>query len=333
MDNTCPEKKRLHHIDRLKVFGLLLVMLAHVDLPVWLAQIRSFDVPLLVFASAYLARKTYHKGSIIAYYKKRLVRLAVPAWIFALFFWVVQSVILIPPTIVDVLRGLAFQRDTNMLGMLWIIWVYIVCALLIPVVDKSKNGAAEYSIAIMLLMVYQLLCSFTDLSENRLLYCTVFTVIPYGFITYLGYHYEDMTTGMKKAVSLGSLCAFAMLFILLWRENGRIMPISDYKYPAQLYYLCYAIPFTFALFQIVPAFDAYETSGLVKFISRSSLWIYLWHILVLYAVKMVIENPAYWWLQYLIIVPVSVGITWVQNKVVDWLSTRLDWKLLTVFRG
>ena len=131
-------KVRLYHIDRLKVLGLMLVILAHVDLPIWLAQIRSFDVPLLVFVSAYLARKSYKNCNICGYYRKRFFRLAVPAWIFAIVFWIVQSVVLTPPTLVDVLKGITFQRDTNMLGMLWVIWVYIVCALLIPIIGRLE---------------------------------------------------------------------------------------------------------------------------------------------------------------------------------------------------
>lgn len=120
---------RLWYIDRLKVIGLLCVILAHVDLPVWLAQLRSFDVPLLVFVSAYLARCSYKNTNILAYYKKRFMRLAVPAWLFAAFFWCVQSVVLSPPHISEIVKSLLFQRDTQMLGMLWIIWyiLYVHC--------------------------------------------------------------------------------------------------------------------------------------------------------------------------------------------------------------
>ena len=57
---------------------------------------------------------------------------------FAIVFWIVQSVVLTPPTLVDVLKGITFQRDTNMLGMLWVIWVYIVCALLIPIISRLE---------------------------------------------------------------------------------------------------------------------------------------------------------------------------------------------------
>ena len=85
--NNAQTKNRFAHIDRLKVLGLLLVILAHVDLPAWLAQIRSFDVPLLVFLSACLARKSFVGGCVIQYYRKRFFRLAVPAWVFAVYYF------------------------------------------------------------------------------------------------------------------------------------------------------------------------------------------------------------------------------------------------------
>lgn len=332
MSNTL-EKGRLFHIDRLKVLGLLLVILAHVDLPLWLAQIRSFDVPLLVFVSAYLARRTYKEGNIFAYYKKRFVRLAVPAWIFCVFFWIVQSIVLSPPTFTDIWKGITFQRDANLLGMLWVIWVYIVCALLIPAINKMNSSFKTQSLLVLLLILYQVLCSCTPLSENRVLYCTIFTVIPYGFITYLGYWYCDMSAKNKYAWASGSLLAFGVMTLVLWLRNGVIFPVTDYKYPAQMYYLCYAIPIIVLLFELLPRLDKYKVSPIVQFVSKSSLWIYLWHILILYAVKMMIENPAYWWLQYIIVVVASVCVTWIQNKVADWLILKCKWKVMTIFKG
>ena len=55
-------RKRYIYIDYLKVLGLLLVILAHVNCPSPLMQVRSFDVPLLVFVSGILV--TMQKGII-----------------------------------------------------------------------------------------------------------------------------------------------------------------------------------------------------------------------------------------------------------------------------
>lgn len=326
-------KARLYHIDRLKVLGLMLVILAHVDLPIWLAQIRSFDVPLLVFVSAYLARKSYKNGDVFRYYRKRFFRLAVPAWIFAIIFWIVQSIVLTIPTFIDVLKGITFQRDTNLLGMLWVIWVYIVCALLIPIVNKLNLKVGIQWALLLLLLVFQALCSRTDLANNRILYCSLFTIIPYGFFTYLGFFYCDMNTRNKSVLAAGSLIVFGVTTAILWYKDGVAFPITDYKYPAQIYFLSYAIPIIVALFEVLPTLDKYKPTRLIQFISKSSLWIYLWHILVLYAVKLFIENPALWWLQYIIVVFVSVIITWIQNRLVDYLLSRHELKFLTIFKG
>ena len=326
-------KMRLYYIDRLKFFGLMLVILAHVDLPIWLAQIRSFDVPLLVFVSAYLARKSYKNGDVFGYYRKRFFRLAVPAWIFAIIFWIVQSIVLIHPTFIDVLKGITFQRDTNLLGMLWVIWVYIVCALLIPIVNTLNLKAGIQWALISLLFVFQVFCSCTDLADNRILYCSLFTIIPYGFLTYWGFFYCDMNTKNKSVLAAGSLIVFGVITAILWYKDGLAFPISDYKYPAQIYFLCYAIPIIVVLLEVLPKFDKYKPSPLVQFISISSLWIYLWHILVLYAVKLFIEDSALWWLQYIIVIFVSVIITWIQNKTVEHLISRYKLKFLSIFQG
>lgn len=46
------ENKRDTFIDFLRSFGLLLLVVAHTWPPTWLAVIRTFDVPLMVFISA-----------------------------------------------------------------------------------------------------------------------------------------------------------------------------------------------------------------------------------------------------------------------------------------
>ena len=158
-------------------------------------------------------------------------------------------------------------------------------------------------------------------------------MIPYGFITYLGFFYRDMKPKNKIVLSLGSVVVFAVITAALWYKDGTAFNITDYKYPAQIYFLSYALPIIFILLELLPRYDKFEPSRLVKFISKSSLWIYLWHILVLYAVKMFIENPSYWWVQYVIIVFVSTGITWVQNKIVDCLSSKYHFKFLRIFKG
>ena len=59
--------KRLFYIDLLKTIGLLAVILAHVNPPIWLKQMRSFDVSLLVIVSGYLAGMGSYSADFLDY--------------------------------------------------------------------------------------------------------------------------------------------------------------------------------------------------------------------------------------------------------------------------
>ena len=76
-----------------------------------------------------------------------------------------------------------------------------------------------------------------------------------------------------------------------------------------------------------------KTNVVVNFLSRSSLWIYLWHILVLLVVGKL--HISFWPLNYILVVAVASLITYLQNRVVDYLSEKkmVSEEILKVFRG
>lgn len=53
--------RRIGYIDFLKTLGLLLLILAHVDAPAFILQLRCFDVPLMVILSGILAKDSYKR--------------------------------------------------------------------------------------------------------------------------------------------------------------------------------------------------------------------------------------------------------------------------------
>ena len=68
-------------IDFLRFLGLSLVILAHIQAPFTLTQIRSFDVPLMVFVSG-LTASGKEISSYWKYVLKRSKRLIIPVWLF-----------------------------------------------------------------------------------------------------------------------------------------------------------------------------------------------------------------------------------------------------------
>ena len=51
-------RKSYPYIDFLKLLGLFCIILAHVNPPAIIMQIRNFDVPLMVILSGFLASKS-----------------------------------------------------------------------------------------------------------------------------------------------------------------------------------------------------------------------------------------------------------------------------------
>ena len=326
------DRERYIYIDYLKVLGLLLVILAHVNCPSMLMQVRSFDVPLLVFVSGYLASKTYSGHDAKEYYWKRIKRLVFPAWIFLTFFFFVQSIAYTKPSFADVIKGFTFQRDSEMVGMLWVLWVYFICALIVPIIKKIGFGKHNLLFVFALLFVYEIVCAATDLSEIRILYITFFTIIPWGCVTYIGFYYDFMSKTQKQCLFMVSTILFCVSACYLRVSYGYFVPTNDFKYPARLYYLSYAFAVVLILMPNLQNARLRE-NRVISFVSKSSLWIYLWHILILYVVKSLIENDNLWLVQYVAIVVLSVVVTVIQNLIVNKILSKCPADFLKVFLG
>ena len=77
-------------IDVLRAIGLLCIVLAHVDPPSFILQLRNFDVPLMVLISGstfYITANNRRQNTYLSYLIDRIFRLVVPTWIFLLFFF------------------------------------------------------------------------------------------------------------------------------------------------------------------------------------------------------------------------------------------------------
>lgn len=325
-------KGRIVFIDYLKVLGLFLVILAHFNAPEFIMQLRSFDVPLLVFISGYLARKSYKKGNVKQYYKKRIIRLIIPAWIFLVIFFGAQKIFYISPSLEEIIKGFLFQKDAQMVGMIWVIWVYFICSLLIPLFDKVEISSKKMVWSLVIMIAFEILCVCTNIENSRILYMTVLTAIPWGYVTFLGFNYDKLEKKHKiyiEIILLIIFLAFAIYFVI---NNNSFITTSNYKYPARIYYLSYALFWVIILFECFKKIKLKENKY-IEFLSKSSLWIYLWHILLMYAIKLIITSDKLWMLQYILVLASSIIITAIQNEMVNAIMKKHNIKILKVFLG
>ena len=154
------------------------------------------------------------------------------------FFYICMALVGKMPYFSTVVKSFLFQRDGGIAGYTWIIWVYIVCGILTPLLVKIPSNRIVI-VSLPILICYELLCEYTQLSESRLLYYSIFTVIPYGLFMLYSVNYRIIP---KKAritscilIGIGHL----IYTLVLFRVNGRYIPIGEYKYPARFYYFSY----------------------------------------------------------------------------------------------
>lgn len=324
--------KRDYSIDWLKAIGTLCLFLAHVNAPFWINEIRGFDVPLMVFLSAILAEGSLSRASSsLSYIAKRIKRLVIPTWIFLVFFYLCMASVNQLPSIGTVVKSFLFQRDGGIAGYTWIIWIYIICSLLTPVLTKINQKNLVLFLPIVI--AYEMACFYTNWSENRIMYYTFFTVIPYGLFLLYALNFKKHPDKVNVINSLIIALVHIGYAWFLFKKYTAYVPIGEYKYPARFYYFSYAIPIITCMYLTFKASgfcDRYNR--VITFISKNSLWIYLWHIFTLAILKYVlkVEN---WVVSYIILVLASLGITYVQTTFVRYLMRKHNIGFLKYLRG
>ena len=336
------KENKIIYIDYLRGLGILLIILAHVCKNPYIMQLRNFDVPLMVVISGYLAIESYKKfmnkdRSILKYYWKRTVRLLIPTWIFLTVFFLIIKIAFINKTYpYDTSQILRSFLLIDGIGYVWVIRVYLMCAYITPLIlyfnEKIKNDRLKLLIGITIYIIYELFVYFKINKLNPLFEFIIAYIIPYGLIYSLGMISRKINYKRNTLISIIFLIIFIISFIIINSINGLFQSTQTMKYPPRIYYISYALFVTFLLLGILPKIKLKEIK-VITFCSRASLWIYLWHILLL---KITSPNilAINWLIRYLIVIIGSVTITYIQNKMVDLLEKKkINPNMLKVFRG
>ena len=326
--------QRRNELDFLKTVGLLCIILAHVNRPPFLFQLRNFDVPMMVLISGILAQISWERTAVPIrpgqYITKRFIRLVVPTWIFLTFYFLYLYIKQALPEPVIILN--TFLLAESGIGFVWIVSVYMICAALTPFVryvDLNK-GSHAFALA-MIYICYELLFRSGHGLPNLILNNLFYYIVPYGSVLILGFNYDRLSAKKKNGIMLASLCIYGILAIHLMMKNGGYVQTNAWKYPARLYYLSYAIAISFFLLNICTSHPQCPLFRLryIRFLSSSSFWIYLWHILLLNMV-----HTRNWFTHFLLVLAGSSLIVYLQNRLVDFAEKTWGHKeILSIFRG
>lgn len=314
-------RQRDRTIDFLRALGLLLIVLAHVDPPEGLFQVRTFDVVLMVLVNGLSFQASWREEEAYGHYVlRRFRRLILPTWAFVvpllLALWVlshwVDAIQLTPADYVSTLTL------TAGIGYVWIILIYFEMALLSPLFLRALKrwGMRRYLLTLIAAApLYELLAWVLPKGDTVPGYLARYLVqdpLGYGFVCALGIALRSMTLRQRDGVTL--LAGLGWLGLGLARG---FPPIQDWKYPPTFYYLAYGIAVSLLLCRLAERPGAARLCALpgVEWLSRNSFWLYFWHIVPVLLLEYGLVVLPLWPLRYLFVLAVALALTQAHNLV------------------
>ena len=143
--------KRDVSIDIMRFLGVMSIMIAHANPPGWVFQLRNFGMPMLVVASGLTYAVIYKQRTMEVgkFYRHRLSRLVIPAWIFMSLFYPLYYLFTkltgaaYPFELRDILGAYTFYSGV---GFFWIFKIYIILALITPLALRIKASALSNTV-------------------------------------------------------------------------------------------------------------------------------------------------------------------------------------------
>lgn len=326
-------KKRDPSIDLMRFIGLTMIILAHIGLSrstSLLFQLRSFDVPLMVFTSG-LAFSGKSTGSYLPFILKRTLRLVLPVYIF------VTAYILLNPLLSDwglveeysgkVIKGTYMLRLNPSIGYVWIIRVFLIVMLVTPFLismnGRIRNDWACFGLIALMLTVQQGIVAWLHpmklgwFVEDWVLY-----VLGYSAVFFFGLRMRR--TSVRTASVILAVMAVGMVAYAfhMHSEYGTVMRLQATKYPPGLYFLLWGMLISGILWLTSKRWTPLLDCRLFTFIGQNTIWIYLWHIPF---VNMVVKGPFDPWhpvFKYIFVYAAALCIYIIQYKLVKKILER-----------
>lgn len=313
---------RNEKIDLLRFIGLAMIILAHVGSPAVISQLRNFDVPLMVLVSGAAFALSYRHEPYISYVWKRVKRLLFPTWIFLSAYFLLMLATNYPMALPSLDKIIDSYFLLSGIGYVWIIRVFLLVALVAPVILKFNNSSVSHGRFFALLFIaylaYEIVLFSTKVFVDSALGTTfeniVLYIIPYAIFFALGIRLTRISQKIMLAIFIFALVVFCTTGLILWKTSGQFVLTQTCKYPPSIYYLSYALTISIILWmaadKIIELIKQLNIFKPVMFIAQNTIWIYLWHIPLLQMIDLS------FYLKYPIVFAVASSITFIQVTII-----------------
>ena len=184
----------------------------------------------------------------------------------------------------------------------------------------------------MIYIIYEVLYFFEIGTTNKFIDTTFFYIIPYGVITFIGYNFEKISNKKRILLIIINLILFSLIGYYYFIKTGSLQLVQIAKYPPRIYYLSYGLLCSILLMSICSKYNfKVFDNKIICYISHHSMWIYLWHILILDIYKH-FHLPELWYIKLLIVYIVAIIVVIVINKIIDIIEKKHKFKILKYLR-
>lgn len=333
-------KERDFTIDIMRSLGILLIILAHMNPTPSdpLFQIRTFDVPMMIFISGaafFLAGKT--SVNYFSYVWSRVKRLVFPVWVFLAFFYLITFLFNIEITRWTLNYNTittSFKLESGF-GYVWIIKVFLIVALLSPLyvlmINKIGGMKTIFLFTLMCVVITFVYFNYSP-KTNRLVKFILgdnfIYSVSYGLMFVIGYLIASLSK-QKLSIVFALHIALLVIFCVFYFNSFRI---NDYKNPPTIVYISYAVFMSITIYSILKYLNLKNKIFIliVNYIAPNTIWIYLWHIPMIFFTKNYFSG--YHYILSLVITSVfSIAMAVYQRKFVNWLTLKIKNQWLSKF--
>ena len=293
---------------------MLGLIAAHVTTSDFVFQLRSFDVPMMVFLSGVVYSNSKTASSrYTTYVYKRFVRIIIPAWIFIiLYFGFIKH-----DEFATIVSRFCLLTD----WYVWIMRVFFIIAIVAPIISKFLDSISTiqcYYTLLALLLFNEILCRL-PIAYGRSADINVIIIMNVAYVLIFSFGYIIKRT--KNKISYGLIMFFSMLYVTVagwyWYRTGEYVLTQTQKYPPRLYYLSYAFAWFYVLWilkdRITSLAKTIHVMDLLSFVGSHTMWIYFWHIVILDYVGVLESYNS----RYAVTLIVAVLITYFQHQIIE----------------
>lgn len=320
--------ERKEYIDFFRTIAILLIILAHVNSPKLIHELRTFDVSLFVLISGYVYKKP---DNLRKYICKRIERLAFPTWIFLIAFFILEQSIekifnISGINLKTIISSFLFWKG---IGFVWIIRIYLIVAVIAPLILKNLSF---YKLLIYYLISEVLINVYILNYNNEIIIKGILYSIPYILIFLYGNLLKENKLPLKKINFI--LAILIVVFFIFSSEKS----INFYKYPPRYIYIWYSIFISNLLF--LNKDKLYLKNSYIKrfvtYVGSSTMWLYLIHIAIYWGllfIKKTINIP--WYMEYFLLFIISFILLIMKDYVLSIIDNKfkVNHKYLNIFKG